>query len=407
MREIPGAQIGGLTFEGGVFRESTDGGSGATIRRDREGQVADPLEGEPLTIPFFEMTVEMGGASGRMLFCYDRGRRNTIYSDDPALVRELTSSAPDPLRLAMERLVQGHRRRRRIWFGVTAVLVGLAALLALSLPSIMGWLARSAVAALPRSVDQTIGRHAVASMDLGGSRVDDPVINRAMQKILSRLGPVVPGGDGVTFRLQVISSSKVNAFALPGGEMVVFTGLLDKADSPGMVAGVLAHEMAHVTRRHGLQRMAQSVGIIGVLQLLLGDAGGLIALGKELLTLAAVNSYSQEQEDEADADAVSALHRAGLDPRAMAGFFVLLKKEGPDIPDALSWLSTHPDNDARIAAINRRAAEKGALTKRPLDVDWKAVKQSLARTRKLEGTAGTADKGQDVHPHYPLKETDK
>ena len=149
------------------------------------------------------------------------------------------------------------------------------------------------------------------------------------------------------------SGHSANAFALPGGYISVYTGLIEKSASYEELASVLAHEIAHVTMRHGVTRMVESVGVIAVLQLIFGDVGGLVGLAEELFTIAAINGYSRGHESEADEEGVRMMHAAGIDPSAAANFFRMLKESEPgsDMPDVLAWVSTHPEHDERIAAI--------------------------------------------------------
>jgi predicted Zn-dependent protease len=171
----------------------------------------------------------------------------------------------------------------------------------------------------------------------------------------------------------------VNAFALPGGTIVVFTGLIEKSADAEQVAGVLAHEMSHATLRHGLQRVSQSLGLAVGVQLLLGDTQGLIAAGAELFQLATINGYSREQESEADDEGVRMLHAAGIDPLGFARFFTTLKDEHGDLPGVVSWMSTHPQHDVRIAAVRERLASLEARDYRPIELDWADVQR---RARK-------------------------
>ena len=87
------------------------------------------------------------------------------------------------------------------------------------------------------------------------------VVVDAIDTIVRRLADHASRTD-VTYEVWVVDAPIVNAFALPGGYIVVYTGLIDKAETPEQLAGVIAHEMAHVTKRHGLQRVAQSAGVI-------------------------------------------------------------------------------------------------------------------------------------------------
>ena len=176
------------------------------------------------------------------------------------------------------------------------------------------------------------------------------------------------------FEVTVVKSDVINAFALPGGYVVVFTGLMKKAVSGEEVAGVLSHELNHVLQRHGLERIVKSLGIMTVAAIVFGNQQGLIGmmkqLGVELFTL----KFGREQETEADLTGLQLLQRAKIDPSGMITFFERLseKDEG-----RMEWLSTHPMSAARA---ERLKAELAALPKKspePFTFDWKQVQVSL------------------------------
>ncbi len=141
-----------------------------------------------------------------------------------------------------------------------------------------------------------------------------------------------------------------NAFAMPGGTVVLTDDLVRLADDPDMVAGVMGHEIGHVTHRHSLQQIYRALGIATLVGFLAGETGPVIEAilleGNLLLQLA----YSREHEFEADAFAVEITHRAGFDPEGMIRFFEHLIDMGLVDPMP-SWGSTHPPHDARVAAI--------------------------------------------------------
>jgi predicted Zn-dependent protease len=203
------------------------------------------------------------------------------------------------------------------------------------------------------------------------------VLQRAVRVALARLERADPGP--FEFSPRVVESATVNAFALPGGPIVVYTGLLREAESAEQLAGVLAHEMAHVTRRHGMQRIAQSLGVVAAVQLLFGDVSGVMAVAVEVLREGAINSYSREQEHEADMDGVERLRWAGLDPRALADFFELLAKKEGQLPSVMRWLGTHPDLAQRVKDVRARAGRGGAVAREPLNIDWPEVQLRAAK----------------------------
>jgi predicted Zn-dependent protease len=208
----------------------------------------------------------------------------------------------------------------------------------------------------------------------------------AREKVM-REGPAVAAVTEITHRLTdpisenpyifevtVVKSDVVNAFALPGGYIVVFTGLMKKAESPEEVAGVLAHELNHVLQRHGLERIVKQLGFVAIVSIVLGNqqgVGGVMKqLGVELMTL----KFGRAQETEADLTGLQLLHRAKIDPSGMITFFQRLveKDEG-----RVEWLSTHPMSSARAERLKSELADLPKQTPEPFTFDWTKVRTSL------------------------------
>ncbi|MBH0195420.1 MAG: M48 family metallopeptidase [Nitrospira sp.] len=195
----------------------------------------------------------------------------------------------------------------------------------------------------------------------------------AVEEITHRLVEQIPNNP-YKFQVTVVKSDVVNAFALPGGYIVVFTGLMKKADSGEEVAGVMGHELNHVLQRHGLERIVKQLGLVAVVSIVLGDHQGLAGmmkqLGVELLTL----KFGREQETEADLTGLQLLHRAKIDPSGMIRFFELLseKDEG-----RTEWLSTHPMSGARAERLKAELAAMPKMTPAPFSFDWTKVRGVL------------------------------
>jgi len=115
----------------------------------------------------------------------------------------------------------------------------------------------------------------------------------------------------------VADDASVNAFAMPGGFIVMNTGLLTLADNAEQVAGVLAHEIQHVEKRHSLNGMVKSAGLMVTVSLVFGDLSGVAALGSDLIRL----KFSRQHEAEADIEGLKALVVSGISPTGMRDFF--------------------------------------------------------------------------------------
>ena len=152
-------------------------------------------------------------------------------------------------------------------------------------------------------------------------------------------------------QVEVIDSKMVNAFALPGGYILIMRGLLDMTQNVDELAGVLAHELGHVQKRHPLGVALERAGATAVIGLLLGDVAGgtvLAALGQVLIGA----SYGRVAEREADIMGIMIMQRAGALPVALAEFFERLTEKEGDLADSLGLFSTHPPSRERIVLLN-------------------------------------------------------
>ena len=182
---------------------------------------------------------------------------------------------------------------------------------------------------------------------------NDPRICMVTQ-IVARIAAALPPAERqYQFRAYLIDRPEANAFALPGGRIFVFTGLLDRIQRPEELAGVLAHEMAHVTHRHGLHKLIVAGGPYYVLKLFVSDQQevlSVISAGSQLLV---TQSYSREIESEADRAGWHYLLNANIDPRGLADFFQLLTEKEAHNDFIPKMLQSHPATDARLAALNQ------------------------------------------------------
>jgi predicted Zn-dependent protease len=222
----------------------------------------------------------------------------------------------------------------------------------------LGWTATQ----VPRSWEVELGRSAASDILSKAEVCTDPRLNRYMGKMADRLEKAIDEKP-YDFRFKVVDRKSVNAFALPGGYVFVHSGLLRKAESGSEVAGVLAHEMQHVLKRHGMRRVVRKLGFWFALQLIFGNAGGL----GDLLAQGAVKlgslKYDRGQEDEADMEGVKQLYRAGMDPRGLPRFFKRLakreEKRSSTEKALLPLLSSHPPSSYRQKRIMGYIKKRG------------------------------------------------
>lgn len=160
--------------------------------------------------------------------------------------------------------------------------------------------------------------------------------------------------DTGSIKVYVFRDEQVNAFALPGGSIVVNSALISFCDSPDMLAGVIAHEIGHIQNGHISKRMAKEVGL-SILMMFGGDNMGLL---KELLRSVTSGKFDRSQESEADQSAVYYLDKTNINPAPLADFFEKMGKTYGNMPGMLEWVSTHPNAKERTSMVRKLAKKK-------------------------------------------------
>lgn len=245
--------------------------------------------------------------------------------------------------------------RRGRW--VAATLATAVAILAL------GWVLY--LWGIPALADAVAARLPVAwEAQLGAAVVDNLVpptrrcTGRSQQAALEQIFALLTAsGPAAVYRYTLIVSAEdaPNAFAAPGGYVVVTLGLLRLSDRPEEIAGVMAHEIQHVVHRHGTKLLVRELSMRAMVSLATGDLGGLGSAMQAARTLGTLR-YRRADETAADRDAVPLLAAARIDPRSLVVMLQKLRRAsaGPALPP---YLSTHPAVEDRIAVLSRLAAQ--------------------------------------------------
>lgn len=198
-----------------------------------------------------------------------------------------------------------------------------------------------------------LGKQLAQEVERQAKIIDDPVIaeyiNRVGQNIVRNSDAKVP------FTIKVLDTEEVNAFALPGGFFFVNSGLILKTETEAELAGVMAHEIAHVACRHGTKQATRGdlmqIGAIAASIALGGWTGYAIRQGMGLAIPLGYLQFSQEFERQADKYGLQYMYKAGYDPTAFVDFFEKIETLEKKKPGAFSKVfSTHPMTDARIKA---------------------------------------------------------
>jgi hypothetical protein len=217
------------------------------------------------------------------------------------------------------------------------------------------------IASMSGGVDKEVnlGRQLAAEVDREAKFIDDPVITEYINRVGQNV--VLHSDAKIPFTIKVIDSDEVNAFALPGGFFYVNKGLILAADNEAEVAGVMAHEIAHVAARHAMENQAKGMlAQIGLMagSIFLGGLGGmLINQGAQFGALLGFMKFSRSAESEADMLGVQYLWAAGYDPNAMSTMFEKLAAKNKKKPGTFSKLfETHPQSVDRMEATRSLVA---------------------------------------------------
>ena len=154
-----------------------------------------------------------------------------------------------------------------------------------------------------------------------------------------------------SINVHVVENNEINAFAMPGRHLVVHTGLIDFADHEDEIAGVIAHEIAHIESGHVVKKLGKEIGLSILMNLTLGDIGGEVV--RNALSTITSTAYDRSLEKEADLKAVDYMIAAKMKPTYLASFLEKLDKQS-QTPEVLQWVSTHPDSKERVSYINQK-----------------------------------------------------
>lgn len=338
MAELFHPSLGNEVVKGNIFLEPT-----ALTFRSAAATVS---------IPIGQLRVELGTDESRIYFRDRTSPQLRIFTGDVSILDAEGFGEHGTLRKHLERAATRReitRRLRILTYAVAACFF-------------LGWLGvcathfmvLSLVAKVPPEWERKFGDEEIAELKSSGVLVDDSNRVAKLSALVAPLMRVVPGGP--EFKFHIVESETPNAFALPGGHIVVNSGLLQIADNDELV-GVIAHEAAHLTQKHHARKIISAAGPVIIFGTFFHSRNGLMNLvgrGSELML---TQGFSQEYETEADETGWNYLVKANVDPRGMIGIFKKFKAvearetEADKLPQAFQ---SHPALDKRIARLEAK-----------------------------------------------------
>ncbi len=370
-------------FEGGAFDSTLEGGKAfGTVRVAYNGILFESAKGK-VALPLDGLEIKLGGANDRLIFfSHPSLPKTVIHTADHAALKHPMLAGHRGLVAQIGQV----RTKKRV---ALAVLLGVVFLLVAGVVGlVMSKNKLSAVAAnaIPVKWEVELGDTLFKQIKGRSKMVEDPVV---LEQLKLLTGPLIEGIGDAKYPLQfhIVEDATLNAFAMPGGHVVLHTGLLLAADTPEEVAGVLGHEIAHVTRRHGFRGIISSAGLYIVVSTFVGDMSSILAVVANNSAYLLDQKFSRDFEREADEVGWEYLLKANIDPRGMVGFFKKLQEEEKrmlenspvgKIEGALSVLSTHPATQERIDTLETKIkALPGGANHRKFALNYAEFKDSL------------------------------
>ncbi len=259
-------------------------------------------------------------------------------------------------------------RRRVSWRIPGGLMLGVAVLIGLYL-ALPGF-ARYATVLVPVEMERGWGRQIAAGFERNMRVCRSPAGIEALNRLVERLAAGLPD-DRRGVSLRILDNSAVNALALPGTEIIVFRGLIDLAQGPDELAGVLAHELTHIGQRHPAANLIRGLGVGVLVTLMTGDASGIVASGAATVLASA---YTRDDEAAADQGALVLLRQAGIGAAGFSTFFRRLEETERGAAGLLpAWLNTHPETRKRAEAMDA-APDRRSLPPSLRESEWRAVK---------------------------------
>ena len=317
------------------------------------------------------ITMRVGGFEHDNFFLNWEDNAGVAYSIKPAGRADIAwviANAPAKLK---QQFSQWHTRRATIKI-VWSSLASIAAVFVLSVillwwkyDAVVSWVANQ----ISIKHEVQLGNSVLEQLQADGDLIKEGLAVDAVKKIGARLTK----DSAYTYQWYIQKDKSVNAFALPGGIIIVNAGLIEKINNADEIAAVLAHEVQHVEQRHSLKGMIHSLGWAAGLMIVLGDVSAAAAI---VVHQMGVMYFSRDIEDEADRLGFQALVRAEIQPQGMVSLLQVLEKAHTSKPP--EWLSSHPDIARRIANIQTLIEQQPCTSCKSLTMDLSKIKKSIA-----------------------------
>lgn len=258
-----------------------------------------------------------------------------------------------------------------MFFIVVAIFAGLWFMI-----SRVDWIKLFKLEKITQRTEQKLGDLLWESYSAGETDAKNPIVFKAVDSLVTKMC-TENKIDRSTIILHVFEKSEVNAFAFPGGHLVVFTGLINESENQDELIGVIGHELAHIQLRHVMKKLSKEIGLSVLISIATGSGDGTVVA--KIVKMLTSSAFDRTLEKQADIQAVDYMIKASINPIPLADFMQrLADKQKTEMESYLVWLSTHPESAARAAYIRAYAGKKPVEKHQTIsEATWAKVKKAV------------------------------
>lgn len=342
-----------MTYEGAAFDEQFDKGRASGTIEVTHGRVIFISSQGTCELLLRGLVIKTGGASERLIFLSHPNLPETsIYTSDHRILENPILLSTPGCQTQILAVRSQKTYGKLIIAGIIVCLIACIYSIYLLKDPLVATIAHQ----VPVSWENQLGEMVFTQAAAGKRMINDDKIMADLEKMTSPLIEAIDN-ERYDFRFHIIEEPTLNAFAIPGGHVVLHSGLILRADSSEEVIGVVAHEIAHVTGQHSLRQMISSTGVVLIVQAFFGDMEGILALITQKSAFLLMQKFSRDHEREADEVGFAYLEKARINPEGMITFFEKLKDEHKNaqaLDETLNFLSTHPTTSNRIEFLRNK-----------------------------------------------------
>lgn len=256
------------------------------------------------------------------------------------------------------------------WKGIISIVALLVAAVAGLYFFVVPFFGEMSARFIPQQYEEQLGEAVYGNM------IQTYTIDTAKTKLVNELVKDIDFKTPYNLKMVVVDFDQKNAFAMPGGYIIIYSGIISEMEDYSELLGLLAHEVSHVNHRHSLRSIFRSLSSYIFISVLLNDVNGVTAVLLDNINNFKNLSYSRKLEEEADMEGLKILYHNQVDPKGMVKLFEVLMKEG-DMPGQLEFLSSHPLTTKRIEYIEAQISEADytVATNEERDSIWQLLKE--------------------------------